>query len=71
MDGNKIMYDESIPRPSLQMSLLADEIVDFVLENEFEEIDFTQIGTIDELGQLEDEMLYVSETQGIPAFKIL
>jgi hypothetical protein len=40
-------------------------------EEEFEDFDFNSIATIDELGILEDEMLYVSEYEGIPAFKIL
>ena len=56
------------------MKFREDEIVDMIdalTEEEFEEFDFSTIGSIDEIGILEDEMLYVSEVYGIPTFKIL
>ena len=56
------------------MKFREDEVVDMIdalTEEEFEEFDFSTIGSIDEIGILEDEMLYVSEVYGIPTFKIL
>ena len=74
LDGNEITYDTSIPRPSIEMEFAADDIQDMIealTEEEFEEFDFSKIGSIDELGILEDEMLDVSEMYGIPTLKLL
>ena len=46
-------------------------MVEAFTEDEFENFDFSKVTTIDELGILEDEMLFASETDGIPALKIL
>lgn len=74
MDDNEVEYDDAVPRPSISMVDIAEGIVTMFqgkTEQEFLDFDFSSIRSIDELGQLEDELIYFSETYGLPMFKIL